>query len=87
MKINDEYNLTADSLNWILQKRFEKKKKEGEEDKPTEYGFKDVAYFPDYHMALRNMVDREIRETELADFKTIIEKIDELKETIDNLNI
>ena len=38
-------------------------------------------------MALKNMVDREIRETELEDFRTIVNKIDELKNTIDNLNI
>ena len=39
MKINEEYSLTSDSLNWILQKRFEKKKKEGEEDKNLFNGY------------------------------------------------
>lgn len=87
MKINEEYSLTSDSLNWILQKRFEKKKKEGEEDKPTEYGYKDIGYFPNPHMALRNMVDREIRGTGLEDFEKIVKKIDELHEVINNLNI
>lgn len=87
MKINEEYNLTSDSLNWILQKRFEKKKKEGEEDSPTEYGWRDIAYFPDYHMALRNIVDREIRGTGITDFETVIKKIDELKETINKLKL
>lgn len=87
MKINEEYNLTSDSLNWILQKRFEKKKKEGEENKPTEYGFKDIGYYPNPKMALKDMLDREIRGTGIEDFKTVIEKIDELKETINNLNI
>ena len=87
MRINDEYNLTSDALNWILQKRFEKKKKKGEEDKPTEYGWKDIAFFPNPHMALKYMVDRDIRETGLEDFKMVLDKIEELHKVIESLNL
>lgn len=87
MLINEEYNLTSDPLNWILQKRFEKKKKEGEEDSPTEYGWRDIGYYPNDKMALKDMIDREIRGTGIADFETVIKKIDELKETINKLKL
>lgn len=85
MIINENYQMTSDGeMNVILMKKFEKKKKEGES---VQYGFKAVGYYRDVKHLLRDFVRKEILATELKDMETIVNKIEELENTIDNLNI
>ena len=65
MIINEEYQMTSDGdMNVILMKRFEKKKKEGEE---IQYDFKAIGYYKDVKHLLRDFVRKEILVTELKD--------------------
>lgn len=85
MKINDEYEITTDGdMNVILMKRYQKKLKEGED---VQYDFKPCGYYRDVKQALKDFVRKEIFKTELKDINTIVDKIKELENTIDNLNI
>ncbi|WP_312286646.1 hypothetical protein [Terrisporobacter sp.] len=85
MKINDEYNLTTDKdMNVILMKKYQKKQIEGEE---VQYDFKPCGYYGNIKQALKDFVRKEMFVTELKDLKTIQSKIEELENTIDNLNI
>lgn len=85
MKINDEYNLTTDKdMNVILMKKYQKKQIEGEE---VQYDFKPCGYYGSIKQALKDFVRKEMFVTELKDLKTIQSKIEELENTIDNLNI
>lgn len=84
MKINEEYQITSDDMCVILMKRYQKKQKEGE---PVQYDFKPCGYYRDVKQALEDFVRKEIFTTELKDMKTIVNKIEELENTINNLNI
>lgn len=84
MVINDEYQIVSDPLNWILQKKV---KGRGSDSKDTECKYRDVGYFPNPNMALKYMIDSEIRGTGLEDFETVINKIEELHKIIKNIKI
>lgn len=85
MKINEEYQITTDGdMNVVLMKKYQKKQIEGEE---IQYDFKPCGYYGSVKQALKDFVRKEIFVTELKDLKTIQEKIEELENTIDNLNI
>lgn len=84
MKINDEYQITSDDMCVILMKRYQKKQKEGE---LVQYDFKPCGYYRDVKQALKDFVRKEIFTTELKELNVINDKIDELHELINNLNI
>lgn len=85
MKINEEYQITTDGdMNVILMKRYQKKQIEGEE---IQYDFKPCGYYGSIKQALKDFVRKEMFVTELKDLETIQAKIEELENTIDNLNI
>ena len=84
LKINEKYGLKADVLNYIL---VENKPVKDEESK--RYGQDNwvvVAYVSDLKGALTYLVDKEVREVDLFNVKTIIEAIDNLKEDIKKLH-
>lgn len=87
MVISEDYKIITDDLNFMLMKKYVKKKKKGEENKPDEYGFRVCGYYPSIKSALKDMVAKEIREDGFKDFESIVSKIDELEETIENLNL
>lgn len=44
---------------------------------------KTIGYYRDLKGALNNLIDREVRETELKELSTVVAKIDELKSYIE----
>lgn len=85
MKINEEYQITTDGdMNVILMKKYQKKQKEGES---IEYDFKPCGYYPTVKQALKDFVKKEIFTTELKDLKSLQCKMEELENTINNLNV
>ena len=85
MQINEEYQIVTDGdMNVMLMKRYQKKQKEGE---PVQYDFKPCGYYRDTKQALKDFVRKEIFTTELKDLETVVNKIEELENIINNLNI
>lgn len=85
MKINEEYQIITDGdMNVMLMKKYQKKQKKGE---PVQYDFKPCGYYRDVKQALKDFVRKEIFTTELKDLETVVNKIEELENIINNLNI
>lgn len=85
MIINDEYQVTTDGdANVMLMKKFEKKTEEGQ---PTEYGYKAIGYYPTLKSALKDWTRKELFSTELKDLKTVNDKLEEIHNIINNLNL
>lgn len=81
MIINDRYKIVStDDLNITLQRR--NKKPDGTWSIHTNIG-----YYSNFNDALKSMIKKEILATELQDFKTICNKIDELNELVKNLEL
>lgn len=80
MQIGKNYKIESDSLNVTLLKGTTSKKTGKESYKP-------VGYFPKVGNALKFMVDLEIKETGLINFKTVCQKQDELYKLIESLKI
>ncbi len=80
MRIGKNYKIESDSLNIILFKRKVSKKAN------KEY-WTVIGYFSRIQNALRGLVDLKLRETELQDIKTIVEKQDDIYRLIESLKV
>jgi hypothetical protein len=81
VQINRNYKIESDNFNVILSKREISKKAPGKERWRT------VGYYLNCESALKALVDMEIRGTGLKDFKTLVSRIQELKQSINGLNL
>jgi hypothetical protein len=81
VQINRNYRLESDSLNVILNKREVSKKSPGNEHWRT------VGYYSTCESALKALVDIEIKGTGLKGLEIVVSKIQELKQTIDGVNL
>ena len=83
MKINEKYQVKSDTLNYIIQENKPVQDKESEN-----YGKENwttIAYCSSVKSCLRYLVDKEVRETELKDLKTVLEAIENLNKDIEKL--
>ena len=80
MKLNDNYRILSDDMNVILQKKYLKK------DGVTEE-WKSVKWYGNLKEALLGFTKLEILGTGMEDFKTIVAKMEELEETIKNMEV
>lgn len=78
VQINQNYKIESDNLNGILSKREVSKKLPGKERWRTD------GHYSTCESALEALVDMEIRGTGLKDLKTLVSKIEELKEIINS---
>ena len=78
MLIGDKYKVEADSLNVTLFKPVKVKKTDGIRWQP-------IAYFSSLENMLNHLVDLEVMETGLKDFRAVIEKQKELYRLIKGL--
>ncbi len=79
IEINNKWAIGADALNIILYHRG-KSKIEGKESKWIASGF-----FSTLHNALTELVNQEVRDTDLASLKAVISKLDEIEKLIKGL--
>ena len=79
MLIGKQYKIEADSLNIILYRKKKRLSKEGKE------GWERMGYFATVPNALRGLVNQEVRDTDLKDMKTIVNKLNELEGLIKTL--
>lgn len=86
MRINEDYRILAeDKMNIQLQRR-----KVVQDKQSKNYGketWTTQAYCCSFKSALKTFLDWEVNETGLKDLETIINKIEEVQRSIDNLNI
>jgi len=78
MLIGDKYKIESDSLNVTLYKPVKVKKTDGIRWQP-------IAYFSSFENALKHLVDLEVMETGLKDFRAVVEKQKELYQLIRGL--
>ena len=78
MKINNNYKIESDELNVIVKKKYIPK--EGKNaGKPQ---WRPISFHANVEQALNSIVDKEINGTGLEDFKTVVDKVKELREFI-----
>lgn len=88
MKLNDKYKLGADEFNVILYERriMEKGKAKKKEDENIEIEkvevWKPVAFYASVEQALNGVINREINGTGLDSLQLVVDKINELREFI-----
>ena len=78
MEINKKYKIESDGLNVTLYATVNVKKTGGIRWQP-------VAYFSSFENALHHLVDLEVKGTELKDFRSVVEKQNELYQLIKGL--
>ena len=81
VQINRNYKIESDILNVILSKREVSKKLPGKERWRT------VGYYSTCESALKSLVDMEIKGTGLKDFREVVSKVQELRQSINGLNL
>jgi len=83
IKLDNQYSIDIDNLNFTLQYRREKEvEKNGERKTVTE---KSDWYFPSIQISLKKYLDESMRECNSVD--EILRKIDEVHETIKKLKL
>lgn len=75
MLVGKKWKIESDSLNVTLSKRHMSKPKDG---KPASEYWTVEGYYGTVNNALKALVDFGVRETALADLKTVGKKLDEL---------
>jgi len=83
MKINKDWQITADSMNVTLMKQ---KRRISKKDGKPYYGWEVYGYYATPEEALHGLVKQEIRDTDLTDLKTIVGKTTELHKLIQDIN-
>ena len=79
MKIGKNWKIESDSMNITLFKRHTVK---ATPTKPAHNSWSAEGYYSKIQHALKGLVDFEVKETELKDLKTVVEKQDELYKLI-----
>ncbi|MCI6278074.1 MAG: hypothetical protein MR639_15355 [Clostridium sp.] len=88
MRLNDKYKLGTDEFNVILyeKKIMEKGKAKKKEDENIEIEkveiWKPIAFYATVEQALNGVIRREINGTGLESLQLVVDKINELKEFI-----
>lgn len=82
MKISNRYKIESDDVSITLYESYigKKGKSEGEEQ------WKAIGWFSTFKGVMSKLIDLEVKKTELKDLETIIEKIDELKNMISEID-
>lgn len=79
MLIGDKYKIESDSLNVTLYRAATNPRKPGVKTWDA------IGYFSKPQHALQHLVDLEVRETSMADLKTVCQKMEELHRLITTL--
>lgn len=78
MKINNNYKIESDELNVIVKEKYTPK--EGKNAGKSQW--RPISFHANVEQALNSIVDKEINGTGLEDFKTVVDKVKELRELI-----
>lgn len=76
IQIGDKYKLTSDAYNVVINQKYQKETKEGEE---LEFGFKAVGFYPNLEKACVAMLDKDLRDSEATSIKDLMLEIKNAK--------
>lgn len=82
MRINNRYKIESDDVSITLYESYIGK---GDKTKGKEQ-WKAIGWFSTFKGVMGKLIDLEVKRTELKDLETIIEKIDELKSMIGEID-
>lgn len=72
LQIGENYLLTADTYNIILNKRYKKQTKEGE---PAQYGWQQSAFYSNIENAFLGLLEKKIKDSDATTVNELIEEI------------
>ncbi len=87
IQILDDYRITADKMNIVLQEKYEKKDGKGKNAKGTgEYDWKDIGYHNRFDTLAKSLVNKEIIKSihNVDSFPEILIHIEKLEKQITN---
>jgi hypothetical protein len=76
--IGEDYKLTTDKLNVIINQKYIKKNKEGNEEE----AWKQIGFYPNLEQACTRLLDKEINQAYVKDVKELLATIREAKNEI-----
>ncbi|WP_369355550.1 hypothetical protein [Lysinibacillus capsici] len=74
--IGEKYKITSDAYNVIINQRYQKESKEGEEIK---FDYKSIGFYPNVEKACIALLDKELRESEAKAIKDLMLEIKNAK--------
>jgi len=74
--IGEDYKLTSDTNNVIINQKYKKKTKEGE---PPQFGFKEVGYYANVERACVGLLDKKLIDSEVTSVKELMILIKDTK--------
>lgn len=72
LQIGENYLLTADTYNIILNKRYKKQMKEGE---PIQYGWQQSAFYPTIEKAFLGLLEKDLKDSDVTTINEMIKEI------------
>lgn len=79
IQITDNYRITSDKLNIILQEKYEKRDGKGKNATPTgEFNYQNVGYFGNLDHLVKRLVEKEIYNSDAESLHSVVDQIDEL---------
>ncbi|WP_411501402.1 hypothetical protein [Bacillus thuringiensis] len=74
--IGEKYKITSDAYNVIINQKYQKESKEGEEIK---FDYKTIGFYPNVEKACIALLDKELRESEATAIKDLMLEIKDTK--------
>lgn len=78
LMIGTDYRLTADDLQWVLERRTEAKKA----DAKNPYTWHLVGYYPRLEQAFDSLLEYKLKAADMAEFKSLIWLLGETRKEI-----
>lgn len=87
--INEDWAIDSDELNITLMKKVQKRKKndEGKYEYIDEYDWTVKGFYPSFEVALKDFTRKELMKDGLGELETVMNKLNEIHDTIKKLNL
>ena len=79
IKLNKDYKIITDDLNYTLYKKKDKNKRPKFIDEDAQVGWKVVGYYTDLDYLFSELIELEIKTSDVTQFQEIINLIKDLK--------
>ncbi|PGX99899.1 hypothetical protein COE15_14580 [Bacillus cereus] len=76
IQIGDKYKITSDAYNVVINQKYQKEIKEGEEPK---FDYKAVGFYPNLEKACVGLLDKDLKDSEATSIKDLMLEIKNAK--------
>ncbi len=76
IQIGEKYKITSDAYNVVINQKYQKEAKEGEEPK---YEYKAIGFYPNLEKACIGLLDKDLRDSEATSIKDLMLEIKSAK--------